>query len=119
MDTAILRIYMPQAAKVNDENAGFFKKLLKQSLSSFLLKKAHEEGIEQSMFYRAISGYLKGKPLVSDMSEVPPASLPFCVEMIDHEPKLTSFVARNRKFLEDCRVIIYKATDIIGGRKDA
>ena len=118
MDTAIFRIYMPQAAKVKDEKAGFFKRLLKQSLSSFLLKQAREDGIEQGMFYRAISGYLRGKPLVSDMSEVPPPNLPFCIEMIDREGKLTAFVSRNRKFLDDCRVIIYKATDVIGGRRE-
>ncbi len=113
MESTILRIYMPVSAKVKSTELSFWQRLLNGSLASFLLGKAKEFGIEQSLTQRISVGYLKGKRLVTDFGEVIPPDLPQCVEMIDTEEKLRSFFEKYKSHLEGCRVVLFKTAQLI------
>ena len=113
MELSVLRIYMTISARVDSDQLTFWQKLFNNSLSFFLLKKAKEAGVEQAIIQRIPGGYLKGKKLVFDMSEVAPPSLPQCLELIDEKEKLLEFVAKNRKQLNDCKVLLFNAVEIL------
>lgn len=112
MDATILRIYMPVKAQRKGKMT-FWQKIFSSSLGGYLLKEAKTFGIEQAIYQRVIGGYLKGKKLVFDQAEVVPPDLPQVVELLDHEPRLRAFVEKYRDQLEDCRVILFKSTELL------
>ena len=107
MKTRILRIYMRTAAKVKGE-LSFWKRIFQNDLSWYLVKKAKESGIEQAIAQRATAGYLKGKKIAVDGVEVIPPDLPVCVELVDSEEKLRSFISSVKNQLEECRVVLFE-----------
>ena len=113
MELSVLRIYMTISAKVDSDQLTFWQRLFNNSLSVFLLKKAREAGVEQAIIQRIPGGYLKGKQLAFDMSEVAPPNLPQCLELIDEKEKLVEFVAKNRKQLDGCKVVLFNAVEVL------
>ena len=111
MKTRILRIYMPNAAKVRGK-LSFWRKLLGSDLSWYLVKSAKKDGIEQAIAMRSTLGYLKGKKLVSEGAEVTPDDLPVCVELIDEDNKLRSFITRQKSELDGYRVILFDGIEL-------
>lgn len=112
MDSTILRIYMPVKAQRKGK-LPFFQKLFFSSLAGYLLKEAKAFGIEQSILQRVFGGYLKDRKLVFDQSEVIPPDLPQCVELIDQEKKLRSFIEKYHDQLEGCRVVLFKTAELL------
>lgn len=112
MSTTVLRIYMPIAAKIRNPKT-FWQKFFGTSLAHFLVKKAKEAGVKQAIVQRVEAGYLPGQRLVFDQVEAVPPSLPLCVELIEEEKDLLSFVNQNRDQLEGYRVILFKAAELM------
>lgn len=112
MDSTILRIYMSVRAQ-RKGNLSFLQKLLSSSLAGYLLKEAKAFGIEQSISQRVFGGYLKDRKLVFEQTEVVPPDLPQCVELIDQEKKLRSFVEKYQDQLEGCRVVLFKTAELL------
>ena len=112
-ESTILRIYMPISAKVNGTRT-LWQKLWGGSLTWYLAKKAKEFGVEQAVIQRVSGGYLKGKKLVSNLGEIIPDDLPMCIEMIDGEEKLRSFVGHYKDQLSGCRVVLFKSAQLVG-----
>lgn len=98
---------MPISAK--PKGLTFWQKLWKGSLSWYLAQKAKEFGIEQAIIQRISGGYLKGNKLVSNISESIPDDFPSCLEMIDTEEKLRSFVLKFKDQIEGCRVLLFRS----------
>jgi PII-like signaling protein len=118
MDLTILRIYMPLAAKVKNSDASFWRKIFGESLPGYLLKKAREFGIAQGVFQHIRGGYLEGKRLAYEGSEVSPPELPQCVELIDTASKLKSFVEKFSDQLKECNVVLFQGISL-GTQHDA
>ncbi|MGE3682645.1 MAG: DUF190 domain-containing protein [Bdellovibrionales bacterium] len=112
MNSTILRIYMPVKARGKGK-LSIFQKLFSSSLVGYLLKEAKAFGTEQSIFQRVFGGYLKDRKLVFDQAEIAPPDLPQCVELIDQETKLRSFVEKYRDQLEGCRVVLFKTAELL------
>lgn len=112
MDSTILRIYMPISARRRGR-LSLWQKLFQSSLASFLLKQAKEFGIEQTIYQRILGGYLKGKKLVFDAVEAVPSDLPQCVELVDNEEKLKSFVVKFKDQLLGCRVVLFQGAQLL------
>lgn len=108
---AALRIYFPNSARLKKK--GFWKNLLAPSLGAYLASEAKASGIEQVVMQTVRAGYLKGNPLSYDMSETPPPQLPQCIELVDEETRLRTFLNVHREQLEGTRAVILKAEDII------
>ncbi len=117
MKTNILRIYMPVSAKVKGQ-LSLWKKIFNSSLANYLLKQAKEFGIEQTVYQRIAGGYLHGKKLVFDQVEVVSDDLPHCVELIDDENKLKSFVERFKGQLDECRVVLFQGATLVKERNE-
>lgn len=112
MEIKVLRIYMPFAAKAK-EDLSFWQKIFNPSLASYLLKRSKEFGIEQAIFQRVMGGYLKGKKIAFEQAEVNSPDLPQCIELIDGEEKLRSFVEKFKNQLTDCRVVLFQSAQLI------
>ena len=103
---------MPIAAKIKNPQTSW-QKFFGTSRGHFLIKKAKEAGVKQAIIQRVEAGYLPGQRLVFDQAEAVPPSLPLCVELIDDENALTSFVNQNREQLDGCRVLLFKTAELM------
>ena len=103
---------MPLAAKMKNPQT-FWQKFFGASLAHVLVKKAKEAGVKQAIVQRIEAGYLPGQRLVFDQVEAVPPTLPLCVELIDEEKALMSFVNQNRDQLDGCRVLLLKAAELM------
>ena len=113
MESTLLRIYMTVSAKVKAKQS-LWQRIFNSSLAGYLLKEAKSFGIEQVIIQRISAGYLKGKKLAFDIGEVTPQDQPQCVELIDCEDKLKSFVEKYRSEFGECRVVLFKTAQILG-----
>ena len=78
----------------------------KPSLTSYLLRHATHDGIEQVLAYHVQAGYLKGKPMAHYHVESAHAHLPQCIELIDTEQKLRAFLKHHAAHLIGVRSVL-------------
>lgn len=90
-----------------------WQKIFGTSRAHHLVKKAKESGIKQAVVQRVEAGYLQGQKLVFDQVEAAPQNLPLCVELIDDESTLKSFVAQYKDQMDGCRVILFKSAELL------
>jgi PII-like signaling protein len=106
---SVLRLYF--SASEMRRTDSWWKKLAPQSLGAYLLRQAKEHGIEQALLHRVIGGYLKNQDLVMDTSDMPPARLPQCLELVGEEEDLQSFLKHNRDHLKSVRTVFLRGEE--------
>jgi PII-like signaling protein len=106
---SVLRLYF-SASEMRRADS-WWKKLAPQGLGAYLLHQAKEHGIEQALLHRVIGGYLKNQDLVMDTSEMPPARLPQCLELVGEEEDLQSFLKHNRDHLKYVRTVFLRGEE--------
>jgi H+/Cl- antiporter ClcA/PII-like signaling protein len=106
---SVLRLYF-SASEMRRADS-WWKKLAPQSLGAYLLHQAKEHGIEQALLHRVIGGYLKNQDLVMDTSDMPPARLPQCLELVGEEEDLQSFLKHNRDHLKSVRTVFLRGEE--------
>jgi H+/Cl- antiporter ClcA/PII-like signaling protein len=106
---SVLRLYF-SASEMRRADS-WWKKLAPQGLGAYLLHQAKEHGIEQALLHRVIGGYLKNQDLVMDTSEMPPARLPQCLELVGEEEDLQSFLKHNRDHLKSVRTVFLRGEE--------
>lgn len=106
---SVLRLYF-SASEMRRADS-WWKRFAPQSLGSYLLRQAKEHGIEQALLHRVIGGYLKNEDLVMDSSDVPPARLPQCLELVGEEEDLQSFLKHNKAHLKKVRTVFLRGEE--------
>lgn len=106
---SVLRLYF-SASEMRRADT-WWKKFAPQSLGSYLLQQAKEHGIEQALLHRVIGGYLKNEDLVMDTSDMPPARLPQCLELVGEEEDLQSFLKHNHAHLKTVRTVFLRGEE--------
>lgn len=106
---SVLRLYF-SASEMRRADS-WWKKLAPQSLGAYLLRQAKDHGIEQALLHRVIGGFLKNQDLVMDTSEMPPARLPQCLELVGEEEDLQSFLKHNRDHLKSVRTVFLRGEE--------
>jgi H+/Cl- antiporter ClcA/PII-like signaling protein len=106
---SVLRLYF-SASEMRGADS-WWKKLAPQSLGGYLLRQAKEHGIEQALLHRVMGGYLKNQDLVLDTSDMPPAKLPQCLELVGEEEDLQAFLKHNRNHLKSVRSVFLRGEE--------
>lgn len=94
----LLRVYFKYGQK--SQKLSFWQKLWNSSLSNQLLKAAKEQKILQANIFNASAGYLGDGNIVYNLSELPPLKNTVCLELIDEELKLQTFLKDNETELQ-------------------
>lgn len=100
----LLRIYFKYGQK--SKKLSFWQKLWNSSLSNQLLKAAKEQKIHQANIFNANAGYLGDGNIVYNLSELPPPKNTVCLELIDEELKLQTFLKDNETELQEAISIL-------------
>ncbi|NUN66993.1 voltage-gated chloride channel family protein (plasmid) [Pseudanabaena biceps] len=109
-DLTALRLYFHFGARLPQTT--FWQKLNPTPLAYYLATRAEEFGIEQVVVHRVSSGFLKGDALSHDNHEFPPHRLPQCLELVDQEDKLRSFLAAHTNELKEVRVVLLRCEEL-------
>lgn len=108
-DLTVLRLYF--CASQSLRSSSWWKRLMGQSLGSYLLQQAKQVGVEQALLHRVVGGYLKDQNLVLDNGEVPPARLPQCLELVGEEELLKAFVEQYKEHLKNVRIVFLRGEE--------
>lgn len=95
----LLRIYFKYGQK--SRKLSFWQKLWNSSLSIQLFKAAKEQKIHQANIFNAKAGYLGEGNIVYNISEVSPPKNTVCLELIDEELKLQTFLKDNETEMQE------------------
>lgn len=106
-----LRLYCYSGARVPKKT--FWQKLTAPLLADYLAKHAKAFGIEQVVVYRVSMGFLKGDSLQYDHHEIPFYKLPQCIELIDEEDQLRSFLLEHINELRKVRIIFLQCEEFV------
>jgi PII-like signaling protein len=97
---SVLRIYLRRRG--TKPGRGFWGRLFGRSLSYDLAERALKAGVTYATVTLGHAGFVPGaKRIVADISEVPPTTLPSCVELVAPVDALEAFVTANRDELAD------------------
>lgn len=97
---SVLRIYLRRHG--TKPGRGFWGRLFGRSLSYDLAERALKAGVTYATVTLGHAGFVPGaKSIVADISEVPPTTLPSCVELVAPVDLLEAFVTANRDELAD------------------
>lgn len=103
-DYQILRIYFRYGQK--SRKLSFWKKLWSSTLSDRLLKTAKRQNIYQANIFIAEAGYLKYTNLTYKVSELPSQRNTVCVELVDTEHILQTFLKNHNADLQEAISIL-------------
>jgi H+/Cl- antiporter ClcA/PII-like signaling protein len=107
---AALRLYFHHGARLQGKSR--WRTLTSSHLQGHLPHLAKEFGIQQAVWHRVHSGYLRGDELHDDRQEVTPQRFPQCLELVDHEAKLREFVEVYRADLKHVRMVLMRGEDL-------
>lgn len=97
---SVLRIYLRRRG--SKPGRGFWGRLFGRSLSYDLAERALKAGVTYATVTLGHAGFVPGaKRIVADVSEIPPTTLPTCVELVGPGAVLEAFVDANRDELAD------------------
>ncbi len=97
---SVLRIYLRRRS--SKPGRGFWGRLFGRSLSYDLAERALKAGVTYATVTLGHAGFVPGaKRIVADVSEVPPTTLPSCVELVAPADVLEAFVAASQDELAD------------------
>ena len=100
-----LRLYFPQSARVKPTR--FWHHLSAPALSHHLLKTTGRAGIHQALMHSVHAGYLPGKKLSHHHIESIPAHHPLCIELIDAEERLRTFLHEHAEELRHVQAVLF------------
>ena len=100
----LLRIYFKYGHK--SRKLSFWQRFWDSSLSDKLLKNAKRQNIYQANIFNACAGYLGDGNIVYNLSELPPPKNTACLELIDEELKLQTFLKDNEAELQEAISIL-------------
>lgn len=106
-----LRLYCHSGARVPKKT--FWHKLTAPLLTDYLANHAKDFGIEQVVVHRVSMGFLKGDSLQHNHHEIPFHKLPQCIELIDKEDKLRSFLLEHINELRKVRIIFLQCEEFL------
>lgn len=97
---SVLRIYLRRRS--SKPGRGFWGRLFGRSLSYDLAERALKSGVTYATVTLGHAGFVPGaKRIVADISEIPPTTLPTCVELVGPAAVLEAFIESNRDELAD------------------
>ncbi|WP_437645381.1 hypothetical protein [Sorangium sp. So ce362] len=97
---SVLRIYLRRRSSA--PGRGFWGRRFERSLSCDLAERAIKAGVTCATVTLGHSGFVPGATrIVADVSEIPPTTLPTCVELVAPVAALEAFVDANRGELAD------------------
>ncbi len=107
-DLWVMRLYCRHGARVR--GGAWHARLLAPTLATHLAKLAHAAGIRQAVMQPVAGGYLAGdRMFVGNLTEIPSAGLPQCVELVDTKQRLRSFRDANAALLEGVTVTFFRS----------
>ncbi len=107
----VLRMYF-SATQMRKADT-WWKRFTPQSLDTYLLQQAKEQGIEQALLHRVIGGYLHNENLAMNTEDILPVRLPLCLELVGEEEDLQSFLQENRNHLGKVRTVFLREQEVV------
>lgn len=101
-----LRLYFPQSARAKPTR--FWHHLSAPALSHHLLTVASRCGIHQALLHSVHAGYLPGKKLSHHDLEGTSTHHPLCIELIDLEDRLRTFLHEHADELRHVRAVLFR-----------
>lgn len=98
-----VRIYLHDSQKV--PGATFWQRFWNSNLATCILKRAKESGLRQAILFPVKAGFLQDSKLVFGLTEIAPASLPVCIEIVDEPGTLRSFLTQNSILLRAAMIV--------------
>ena len=112
--TSSLKIYLRRGD--NKKGATFWQRFFEKPLSLYLVKAALKAGIPYGSVQLGHVGYVPGaKGIASDTSEVPPVTLPVCVELVGTRAQLEAFASAESAQLGRAILVLYDGISLRGG----
>ncbi len=97
---SVLRAYLSRRS--SKPGPGFWGRLFERSLSYDLAERALKAGVTYDTVTLGHAGFVPGaKRIVAAVSEVPPTTLPTCIELVGSVAVLEAFVDANRDDLTE------------------
>ncbi|CAB3912619.1 hypothetical protein LMG26846_05097 [Achromobacter insuavis] len=105
-DLTALRLYFPISARARATR--FWHRLSAPALAHHLINAARRAGIQQAVLHPIRSGYLAGERLSHHHPEVTHMKHPQCIELIDREAVLRTFLHDHAAELHKVRAVLLK-----------
>jgi PII-like signaling protein len=106
-----LRVYLKQGDQHRE--GGFFRRLFKRPLPTHLLQQALRQGVTHASVHLGHSGFTRGATDVSfDVTDIPMATLPVCLELVAPKPLLEQFVRDHAKSLAGGTLVMLEGVHI-------
>lgn len=113
--TSSLKIYLRRGD--NKKGATLWQRFFEKPLSLYLVKAALKAGIPYGSIQLGHVGFVPGaKGIASDMSEVPPTTLPVCVELVGTRSQLETFADAETANLGNAVLVLYEGISLRAGR---
>lgn len=105
-DLSALRLYFPHTARAKPTK--FWHRLTAPALGHRLLAAARRSGIKQALMHSVHAGYLQGNKVTHLHIESLPAQHPLCLELIDAEDRLRSFLREHADELHHVQTVLFR-----------
>ena len=107
-----LRVYMKRGDNV--PKASLWQRLFRRPLATHLLQAALKAGVTHASLSLGNMGFAKGSKVVAaDVTEIPIATLPVCVEMVGPKPLLEQFVRDHVKLLAGSTLVMLEGVHVV------
>ena len=106
-----LRVYLKRGD--NAPQPSLWKRLFRRPLATHLLQAALKAGVTHASLSFGNMGFAKGSKVVAtDVTEIPMAALPVCVELVGPKPLLEQFVRDHVKLLTDATLVMLEGVHV-------
>jgi PII-like signaling protein len=106
-----LRVYLRRGD--NSKEKGFWRRLMRRPLADQLLQLALSAGVTHASVSLGHMGFARGARGVSiDISEIPPTTLPVCLELVAPKPLLEQFVRDHAKQLAAATLVMLEGVHV-------
>ncbi len=107
-----LRVYLRRGD--NAPQTTFLRRLFRRPLATHLLQAALKAGVTHASLSIGTMGFSRGAKVVAmDVTELPLASLPVCVELVGPKPLLEQFVRDHLKLLADATLVMLEGVHVV------
>lgn len=86
---------------------------MSRNLGHYLLKQAREAGVHQAVLHPVSAGFLNGAGILWNVGEMPPPSLPQCLELIGEEELLRAYLEVERPYLTNVRALMMRSEQLL------
>lgn len=109
----IARIYLRR--RTGKRRPGLLGWLFPPSLARYLAEQALKFGVIYATVTLGHLGFVQGaKRVDEDISEIPPDTLPTCLELVAPKSVLEAFIAAQREDLKDATIVLLEGIEISG-----